>query len=115
VRRERSNTPLQALTLLNDTVFVEGARALGRRIAARTDGTEERIRCVFRLCLSREPTDRERSRLVRLFEELRLLCRDNPSEAARLAGTKESASAETAAWVALARAIMNLDEFVTRE
>ncbi|MGH7169960.1 MAG: DUF1549 and DUF1553 domain-containing protein, partial [Gemmataceae bacterium] len=115
VRRERSNTPLQALTLLNDTVFVECARTLGQRIAARDGGTEERIRYGFRLCLSREPTDSERSRLVRLFEELRIECRDKPREAARLAGTKENASPEMAAWVALARTLLNLDEFVSRE
>ena len=115
VRRERSNTPLQALTLLNDTAFVECARSLGQRIAARDGGTEERIRYAFRLCLTREPTDSERSRLVRLFEELRIEFRDKPREAARLAGTKEIASPETAAWVALARTLLNLDEFVSRE
>lgn len=115
VRRERSNTPLQALTLLNDTVFVEGARALGRRIAERTGGTEERIRYAFRLCLTRPPSERELSRLVQLFEELRALCRDNPKEAARLAGTSGQDTVEVAAWVALARTLLNLDEFVTRE
>jgi hypothetical protein len=115
VRRERSNTPLQALTLLNDTVFVEGARALGRRIAERTGGTEERIRYVFRLCLTRPPSERELSRLVQLFEELQALCRDNPKEAARLAGASGQDAVETAAWVALARTLLNLDEFVTRE
>ncbi|HTU22702.1 MAG TPA: PSD1 and planctomycete cytochrome C domain-containing protein [Gemmataceae bacterium] len=115
VRRERSNTPLQALTLLNDTVFVECARALGQRLTAREGDTEERIRYAFRLCLTREPTDSERSRLVRLFEELRIECRDKPQEVSRLAGTKESASPELAAWVALARTLLNLDEFVSRE
>ena len=115
VRRERSKTPLQALTMLNDTVFVECARALGRRIAARDGDTTERIRYAFRLCLSREATDSERSRLERLFEELRIECRDRPDEAARLAGTKDNTSPELAAWAALARTLLNLDEFVTRE
>src|SRR6185437_7045276 len=56
VRRERSNTPLQALTTLNDTVFVECAQALGRRMAHEMSGTpEERIRRAFRLCVAREP------------------------------------------------------------
>jgi hypothetical protein len=115
VRRERSNTPLQALTLLNDTVFVECARALGRRIAARTGRDEERLRHAFRLCLTREPTASELSRLLRLFEELRTLCRANPKEATRLAGATERDPVEIAAWVALARTLLNLDEFVTRE
>jgi hypothetical protein len=113
VRRERSNTPLQALTLLNDTVFVECARALGRRLAGRTGSTDERIRHAFRLCLTREPTARERTRLGRLFEELRALCRANAKEAARLAG--EGEGDETAAWIMIARTLLNLDEFVTRE
>jgi hypothetical protein len=115
VRRERSNTPLQALTMLNDTVFVECARALGRRLATRDGDTAERIRYAFRLCLSREPTDSERSRLERLFGELRIECRNKPREAGRLAGTKDDASPELAGWVALARTMLNLDEFVTRE
>src|SRR6185437_14674572 len=115
VRRERSNTPLQALTLLNDTVFVECARTLGRRIAVRTGGTEDRLRYAFRLCLTREPTAHELSRLSRLFEQLRTLCRQNPKEAARLTGASGSDASEAAAWVALARTLLNLDEFVTRE
>jgi hypothetical protein len=118
VRRERSNTPLQALTLLNDTVFVESAQALGRRIVAeQPGGPPARLRYAFRLCLAREPSRAEVDRLEQLFEELLQTCQARPEEAAKLAG-KEAAGknvAETAAWVALARAIMNLDEFVTRE
>jgi hypothetical protein len=114
VRRERSNSPLQALTLLNDTAFVECARALGRRVAARPGTTKDRIVYAFRLCLTRGPTASERSRLVRLFEELLQLCQQNPQEAARLAGA-EGDVAQSAAWVALARTLLNLDEFVTRE
>ncbi len=102
VRRERSNTPLQALTLLNDAVFVECARSLGRRLVDwKTSDPRARIRYAFRLCLTREPTPSELNRLVRLVEELRALCRDNPAEAARLAGPTEGDAAETAAWVAL--------------
>ena len=56
VRREKSNTPLQALTLLNDAVFVECARALGRRLHAENGSVEERIKIGFRLCVTREPT-----------------------------------------------------------
>src|SRR5262249_40311983 len=70
-RRERSNTPLQALTLLNDTVFVECAQALAKRILAdKTKGVQDRIRCAFRLCLAREPAAEEMATLSRLWDEL---------------------------------------------
>jgi hypothetical protein len=119
VRRERSNTPLQALTLLNDTTFFECAQALGRRIVAEQPGTPaERIRHGFRLCLAREPAPGELLRLGQLFDELLAVSRKNPTEAAKLAGNVKQAAADTAdvaAWVALARTILNLDEFVTRE
>jgi hypothetical protein len=118
VRRERSNTPLQALTLLNDTVFVECARALGRRVAAHPGDTADRVRHAFRFCLAREPTVSEQGRLTGLFEDLRARYRARPSEAARMAGAATPAdgdAAEVAAWVALARTLLNLDEFVTRE
>jgi hypothetical protein len=119
VRRERSNTPLQALTLLNDAVFFECAQALGRRILAEQPGTTpERIRHAFRLCLVREPSPSELTRLEQLFEELRATCRSKPEAAAQLLGKTKPAGvdpAEAAAWIALARTILNLDEFVTRE
>ena len=119
VRRDRTNTPLQALTLMNDAVFVECARALGRRIIAEKPkaGVGERVRHGFRLCLGRQPTEREAKRLARLYDELLTLCRANSVEAAKLAGkgTEGIGVIEGAAWVALARALMNLDEFIMRE
>jgi hypothetical protein len=125
VRRERSNTPLQALTLLNDTVFFECAQALGRRIlvdrparGTSPETTAERIRHAFKLCLSREPSARELARLTRLHAQLLENSRANPEATARLAGKELPTGVdppEAAAWIALARAIMNLDEFVTRE
>src|SRR4029077_19814855 len=60
VRRERSNTPLQALTLLNDTAFVEGAPARARRVLPEAPWEDvERLRYAFRLCVAREPTAAE--------------------------------------------------------
>ncbi len=119
VRRDRTDTPLQALTLLNDTVFVECARALGRRIMAEEQGgTEARLRYGFRLCVAREPTAAERERLAKLYDDLLALCQADPEKAAKLAGPDLPAgadAAEAAAWTALARALLNLDEFVTRE
>jgi hypothetical protein len=120
VRRDRSNTPLQALTLMNDTVFVECARALGGRILAETRGanTSQRLVYSFRQCVGRAPSPTELATLQRLFDRLLESCRSQPGEAARLVGSGKAPSgdvAETAAWVALARALLNLDEFVTRE
>jgi len=120
VRREKSNTPLQALTLLNDTVFVESAQALGRRIVEELPkaGTEQRARHAFRLCLGRNPSELEAKRLVLLYDDLLALAKGHPDEATRLAGKTRPvgvSAVEAAACVALARALMNLDEFVTRE
>jgi mono/diheme cytochrome c family protein len=117
-RRERSNTPLQALTLLNDPVFVECARALGLRLLREPAGVPERARLAFRTCLSREPTAEEAQRLVRLYEEVLPLCKADPAGAAKLAGTAlppGADSAEAAAWITVARTLLNLDEFITRE
>jgi hypothetical protein len=118
-RREKTNTPLQALTLLNDTVFVDCAQALGKRIVEEKPAdTKERIRHGFRLCLGREPSVQELDRLQRLFAELLSMCKAKPEEAVKLAGKQPPAgvdAAEAAAWVALSRTLLNLDEFVTRE
>jgi hypothetical protein len=116
VRRERSNTPLQALTLLNDVVFLDCARALAERIRTDEPGsTSERVRYAFRLCVARTPSASETSRLVRLYEELHRLAEQDPEGAARLVGGGTKGLAERAAWVAVARALLNLDEVVTRE
>jgi hypothetical protein len=90
-RRNRSNTPLQALTLLNDVAFAEMAQALAQRIEQLDLSDEEKIVRAFRWCLSRAPNRLERDRLLRLYRESG--CR----------------------WWPVARALMNLDEFITRE
>ncbi|GIW79199.1 MAG: chromosome segregation protein [Gemmatales bacterium] len=118
VRRETSNTPLQALTLLNDQVFVECAQAFGRRIAEELEGsTSDRIRQAVLIALGRPPTTDELELLVALHTELVHECQQS-KEAAKLLGNwtpKNGKTAEAAAWVALARTIMNLDEFIVRE
>ena len=94
-RRLTSNTPLQALNLLNDPVFVEAAQALAWRVMQeRADGFRPRLDYAFQLCLSRKAEDREARRLERLFDS----CAD-----------KEMA------WQSVARVILNLDEFLHRE
>lgn len=97
-RRVRSNTPLQALTLLNDSAFVEFAQALAARLikAAKTD--DARITYAYKLCLSRPPLDHERQPLMRL-----------------LAAERKANATEPQAWQAVARVMLNLDETITRE
>lgn len=124
-KRERSNTPLQALTLWNDPVFVECAQALGRRMvtAVPSDRTDrdvgsKRVDFAFQLCLSRQPTKQEQRILTRLYENLLDRYASDPAAARTFAG-KENADEQNAAGLAaaigLARTLINLDEFITRE
>ena len=95
-RRNRSNTPLQALHLANDPVFVELAAGLGKRVLK--DGPPDdagRVDYAFRLCFARPPTAAERDRV--------------------LAYRKAQDGSPEEAWAAVGRVLMNLDEFVTRE
>ncbi len=119
VRRNRSNTPLQALTLLNDPVFVECHQAFGRRILEESSGhDEERIRYGFRLALGRQPGPRELQLLSGLLDDQRKLFREDLENSEKLVAEHQPAEVdpgEAAAWVALGRTILNLDEFVTRE
>jgi hypothetical protein len=118
-RRDRSNTPLQALTLLNDPVFHECAQALGRRMMSEWhDDAASRLRGTFEICLGRPPSEGELKSLTAMFGEFRDLANADREAAIKLVGNPrpdESDVADTAAAVALARVILNLDEFVTRE
>jgi hypothetical protein len=105
---------------MNEPVLVEAARALARSIAAEGDGASRPgpgVIRVFRACLAREPSPAERSALGRLFREVTEEYRGRPAEAARLAGLDPSAKGlpEAAAWFVVARTVLNLDEFITRE
>ena len=118
VRRERSNTPLQALTLLNDVVFVEAAQALAKRARADCKSGCDTVTKLFQLTLGRNPTKAEELRVLKLHRDFSKLAETNPTEAAKLVGSPKpdnDSIAESAAWVAVARTLMNLDEFVTRE
>ncbi|MCE9532107.1 MAG: DUF1549 and DUF1553 domain-containing protein, partial [Planctomycetes bacterium] len=118
VKREKSNTPLQALTLMNDVAFVECAQELGRRMAEEQGTLDERIETTFRICFARKPSPGEAERLGKLMNDLRDLAKSNPVTAAKLLGKSKpvkSNPVDTAAWIAFARTLMNLDEFVTRE
>ncbi len=117
-RRSRSNTPLQALTLLNDEAFFEFAQGLARRLMLEASQQDsERIDYAFRLCLTREPTRKERSQLEKYLAQQREDLRAEPSQARTLvsADSEENDVQELAAWTLLSSVLLNLDEFITRE
>ncbi len=116
-RRERSNTPLQALTLLNDPEFFECARSLGGIMADAPAGDmTARLQHGFLRCMARPPSPDELGRLEQLHAAHVQLFKASPAMAAEVCGSREAGplTADRAAWVATARIILNLDEFITR-
>jgi hypothetical protein len=124
VKRARSNTPLQALTGLNETIFVECARALGKRAMLEGGKTDaDRLTYAFRLCVSRKPTADELTVLTDLLEKSRKRFADNAAGAAGAATGEKQPKAkppagvtypEWAAFTVVARVLLNLDETVTK-
>jgi mono/diheme cytochrome c family protein len=101
-RRNRSNTPLQALTLLNDKAQFEFAQGLAARIVRECQGDNAaHIRYAFRLCVARQPSEHEQKRLGELL--------------ARELAAKDPEAQKLTAWISVARVLLNLDEFITRE
>jgi len=113
-RRDVSNTPLQALTLLNDVFFVEVSRALGSMVASREGSANDRVRLAFRRCLTRPPTEEEVSLLVKFYQAQKERFARNELDPKTIAGDGAGDIAERAAWTTVARAIFNLDEFITK-
>ncbi len=122
VRETRTNTPLQALTLMNSVTYVEASRALAERVLAGPDATpEERISAAFQFVLAREPAQAERAIIIDGFRHHRDYYRSNESEALELVSAGESPRngmldpGELAAYTMVASMILNLDETLTRE
>jgi hypothetical protein len=125
VRRTRSNTPLQALMTLNEPVFMECARALAMRTLREGGSTdEERVLYAFRRCLSRQPTTAESVLLTSLLhkEQQRFsrpeakpweLAANDPAKPPPL--PQGATPAQLAAWTAVSRVLLNLDETITKE
>jgi hypothetical protein len=119
-RRLRSDTPLQALTLLNDPAFVEIAEGLAARIVSEmpepaTD--RDRIRHAFMLCLGRPALERELKLLETVLKQERADCAgpQSPASSPAPATTRQVGPSLSSPWVTVARVLLNLDEFVTRE
>lgn len=118
-RRTTSNTPLQALTLLNDRWFMEAAVALANRVLtdAPTPSDDERLVWMCCTCLGRKPLPEEMQILAGLLHNERRSFAEDPGRAAKLVGNVDDPNrdVELAAWTCVARAVLNLDEFITRE
>ena len=120
VRRSRTNTPLQAFVMLHDPQFVEAARHLAKHMMNASKKPEEQLEHGFRLTTSRLPNEKEKGVLHRLFKERLAFYRKEPKAAKTLLSVGESKrqenlpEAEHAAWITVARALLNLSETITK-
>ena len=116
-RREVSNTPLQALNLMNDPVFTEAAQALAARLLKENISDKDRIDRAVRLCYARPATSKEYAMLLSYLDQRRQLVKAN-EDAGKSMSVVHLANVDptdTAAWFGLSRVLMNADEFITRE
>jgi hypothetical protein len=120
-RRGITNTPLQALVLMNDPTYVEAARVLAERDLAEAKPTEgDRILYAFRLATDRDPSDKEREILHNLYRKEIAHYDTNRDAAKKLIAVGESKvkpqydPAELAAWTLVASTILNMDETITK-
>ncbi len=121
VQRPRTNTPLQALVLLNDPAYVEAARVLAQRVIREAGpGPEARLDHAFRLCVARAPSPREAEILLALYRRQLDHFRADPKAAEALGKVGDSPRpagldpAEIAAWTAIGNVLLNLDETITK-
>jgi hypothetical protein len=121
LRRDRTNTPLQALVTLNDPVYIEAAQGLARRMAAAGGSVADKVRHGFRRCVARPPSDTELNRLVQLFEAARPRFAQVPEQARQFAtdplgpppaGTDIN---DLAAWTMVGNVLLNLDEMLMKK
>jgi hypothetical protein len=120
VRRARTNTPLQALVLMNDPTYVEAARHLAERLLTEAATPEKRIRLAFRLATARQPRPEETAVLLGVFQAQRITFERDRQKAIELLSVGESPRiarldpAEAAAWTVVASLILNLDEAISK-
>jgi hypothetical protein len=122
VRETRTNTPLQALDLMNDVTYVEAARKLAERMVHEGgDEPAERMAHGFRLATAREPDTREQAILLRAFQRYLDRYQTRPADAEMLLSMGDSPRDESipprelAAYAAVSSMILNLDEVITKE
>ena len=121
MRRERTNTPLQALLLLNDPQYVEAARALAERTLHEAGSSaEDRLTRMFRIVTSRTPEADELAELTAAYDDLIASYQSDPEAARQLIAVGETTPdpaldpAELAAWTVIANTLLNLDEAIVK-
>ncbi len=116
VQRRRTNTPLQALTLLNDRVYVEAAQAMARRVLRHEADAQNRIDFAYLLVAGRPPDAFESERITEFYDESILRFRGETERAWAVSGPiglfEADSIVELAAWTTVCRAILNLDDVV---
>lgn len=118
-RRVRSNTPLQALTMANDVAITELARWFAIRMMSDATSDQQRMELGFRIAYARRPNVQEEQQMLSYLSERRDYYADRAEAAETLAGADLSVAddspVECAAWISVARVLVNTDEFITRE
>jgi hypothetical protein len=120
VRRDRTNTPLQALVTMNDPVYIEAAQALARKMVSSGKSVAERISTGFEICLSRKPDAGELKRLVELFEQIKEKYSQDESLAMQMAtdpiGPVPAGmnTTDLAALTVTCNVLLNLDEILMK-
>jgi hypothetical protein len=118
--RNVSNTPQQALTLLNDPTYVEAARVLAQKLVCGCATDEEILSVLYQRALAREPRENEATSLSAFLAAQRKYYKDNPAEAQKLLAvgntpvTRDGGALEIAAWTNVCRVVLNLHETITR-
>jgi hypothetical protein len=120
IRRDRTNTPLQALVTLNDPVYVEAAQALARRMVAAGGSAADKARFGFTRCLCRPPSEEELAQLTALYEDAYQQYAAEPAQAEKMATDPlgplppNADASELAAWTVVCNVLLNLDEMMMK-
>ncbi|MFT3882199.1 MAG: PSD1 and planctomycete cytochrome C domain-containing protein [Gemmatales bacterium] len=121
IRRARTNTPLQALVLMNDPTYLEASRKLAERVMNSSDKDDSRLNQLYRLVLSRYPSAAEQTTLLSLLAKSRDRMAASPEKAKELLSIGASPrdnklnTVELAAWTTLCSLVLNLDETISKE
>jgi hypothetical protein len=119
VRRVRTNTPLQALTVLNDPYFFDAARAMAKRLLSQGGANaSERVSYGFRLVVSRHPSQAELTKALSFYNEQLAAYQRDTREAQETVGEQASHAIDTpelAAWTMVANVLLNMDETISKE
>jgi cytochrome c553 len=116
IRRVRTNTPLQALTSLNDPYFFDAARAMAQRMMKEGGSTiAERVEYGFRLTTGRPPSQSESERVTAFYQQQKDEFSKSPESAYKVIGNQAANAPDIAAWTMVANVLMNSDEAITKE